>query len=328
MKLPNRYGSVYKMKGRRRKPYRVVISRGFNCDGNIFKSKRLTLGHFVTKNDQVLEALVNYHQDPYELKAKSITFEELYVKWSEQHFKSLINKSACRTFKAAIESAKVGNATKARMKSMYNLMYRYAIKQDILDKNYAKLYDPVKVLKKNCKITFTSEEVNKLWENIDEISFIDMILVGIYTGFRPSELTILKTKDIHLDKGDMIGGIKSEAGRNRVAPIHRKIHEIINERYDEKNEYLFNDYNKLTKEVTSLTYDKYRGRFNKAMIALKMERNPHETRHTFITQAKYCNVNDYVLKKIIGHEVSDVTDSIYTHRSIDNLKNEIIKIIF
>jgi len=48
--------------------------------------------------------------------------------------------------------------------------------------------------------------------------------------------------------------------------------------------------------------------------------------HIFITQAKYCEVNEYILKKIIGHEIRDVTEAVYTHRSIEDLKKEIVKV--
>ena len=67
------------------------------------------------------------------------------------------------------------------------------------------------------------------------------------------------------------------------------------------------DYNMFKHDICSLTYDKYRGRFDKVMMALNMKHTPHETRHTFITQAKKCQVNEYMLKKIIGHEVRDLS---------------------
>lgn len=51
----------------------------------------------------------------------------------------------------AIEDADVGSSTKSRMKSMFNLMYRYAIKYDIVEKNYAELCNSVKVKKKREK---------------------------------------------------------------------------------------------------------------------------------------------------------------------------------
>lgn len=93
-----------------------------------------------------------------------------------------------------------------------------------------------------------------------------MVLIGIYSGFRPIELTMIKTKNVHLNEGYIIGGTKTGAGRNRIVPIHPQIESLIRKRYDEENEYLFSDYNMFTREISPLTYDKYRGRFKKSDV--------------------------------------------------------------
>lgn len=53
---------------------------------------------------------------------------------------------------STIKNAQVGDATKSRMKSMYNLMFRYALKYDIIDKNYAELCNSVKVERNNVRV--------------------------------------------------------------------------------------------------------------------------------------------------------------------------------
>lgn len=75
-----------------------------------------------------------------------------------------------------------------------------------------------------------------------------------------------------------------------------------------------------------MTYDKYRGRFNKVMKRLNMKHNPHEARHTFITKAKSCGVDEYILKLIVGHAIEDITEKVYTHRTLEQLKSEMEKI--
>lgn len=55
------------------------------------------------------------------------------------------------------------------------------------------------------------EEINLLWENVDEVSFFDMILIGIYNVWRPQQLTILKSANIDLEAGTMKGGMKTDA---------------------------------------------------------------------------------------------------------------------
>lgn len=62
------------------------------------------------------------------------------------------------------------------------------------------------------------------------------------------------------------------------------------------------------------------------MTRLKMKHTPHEARHTFITLAKEAEMNEYCLKLIVGHEIGDVTERVYTHRTIENLRTEIEKI--
>lgn len=90
------------------------------------------------------------------------------------------------------------------------------------------------------------------------------------------------------------------------------------------SEYLFNDENDISE--TTLTYFKYRGRFKKVCSQFGMTHKPHDTRHTFITKAKAVNMNEYVLKLIVGHSIKDVTEKTYTHRTIQQLYDEICKI--
>lgn len=91
-----------------------------------------------------------------------------------------------------------------------------------------------------------------------------------------------------------------------------------------RSEFLFNDEN--GQQGTSLTYDKYRGRFNKITKKFHFSHRPHDTRHTFITKGKKAGMDEYLLKIIVGHEISDVTEKVYTHRSMEELRREINKI--
>lgn len=319
-------------------------------DNNKIKYKHVTLGYFETKGDG-LEALVKYHNAHYDISTRTITFEEVFKQWSQYHFKTLNNKSATRTYKSAfnhakplhkmkfreiktahlecaIENAIVGSATKARMKSLFNLMYKYAIKHEIVDKNYAQYCDSVKVEKTEAKIPFNRDEIDILWENIYDIPYVDIILVCIYTGFRPTELTLIKTENVYITEGYIIGGMKTKAGTDRIVPIHPRISHIIKSYYRKGNEFLFSDHNDCTKVDKPLNYYKYKRRFDKVMYALKMKHSPHDTGHTFITLAKLCEFDEYILKRIIGHEIRDVTEGVYTHRSIENLKKEIRKLVY
>ena len=63
----------------------------------------------------------------------------------------------------------------------------------------------------------TDEEVALLWDNTN-IPFADMILIGIYSGWRPQELSILKVSNI-----DMETGTRHTLGHS-IEDITEKVH--------------------------------------------------------------------------------------------------------
>lgn len=350
MKLPNGTGGVSKLPGNRRNPWRARITKEWITDETTHKrtQKYLTVGYYPTRTE-ALKALMTYNHNPYDIQLHSITFEELYEKWSEQHFKNITN-SASRTLKSAFNHSRplhkmkfreirashlettilesgMSCSTKARMKSLYNLLFRYAIKLDITDKDYAALCDTIP--QENPKIIrrpFTTEEIKTLYNN-RSYPFVDMILIGIYTGWRPQELATLKLEHIDLEKQTIYGGMKTDAGRNRIVPIHPAIKELLLKRIEHahgmNSDFLFND--EYGQQGTIMTYDKYRVRWNKIMIHLDMEHKPHDTRHTFISIAKEYGMNEYILKMLVGHAIQDLTERVYTHRSLEQLKKEMEK---
>lgn len=355
-KLPNGYGTIYKLPGKRSKPFRAVKTDKWVLDATTGKSKqiRFTIGYYATREEAMI-ALADYNENPYNIKVDSITFAEVYEKWNEGYFPTLSNPSSIRTITAAyaycnglydmrmkdirvshlegtILNADVGNSTKSRIKSLFNMMYKYAVAHDIVDKDYASVMfangNPIKRERTKEIIPFTDEEICQLWDSKDLIPFADMVLIGIYSGWRPQELSILKVEDIDLEAGTMKGGLKTDAGKNRIVPIHPIIKPLIENRMQEattlQSEYLFNDVN--GQQGTYMTYDKYRKRFEKVMKRLNMKHRPHETRHTFITKAKACNMDEYILKLIVGHVIEDITEKVYTHRTIEQLKAEMEKI--
>lgn len=229
-------------------------------------------------------------------------------------------------------------STKESMKYIFNHIYSYAIEARIVDKNYAREFTlDKKVFKEKEdnhkeKIPFSEEELNKLWKSIEFVPFTDMIIYACYSGWRPSELISIKIEDVDLTQNFIKGGIKTTAGKNRLVPIHPLIKPIIEKYYNEaisvNSKYLFNDITK--KKGIGLSYDQYLSRFNNAMELLKfrLDITPHYTRHTFITKAKSrsVNMNENILKLIVGHEIGDLTEHVYTHRELEDLREEILKI--
>lgn len=53
---------------------------------------------------------------------------------------------------------------------------------------------------------------------------------------------------------------------------------------------------------------------------------PHDPRKDFITEAKRFGMDEYALKRIVGHSIQDITERVYTKRDIEWLRSEIEKI--
>lgn len=374
MKLPNGFGQITEIKNRNlRKPFRAMVTVGRREDGRPI-SKMLKPEAFFKTYNEAYEALVEYNRNPYDLD-NDISVKELYEKWTSDYFKkstvayqrtvtsawsycsSVYSMRAkdlrARHIKGCMEDGyrietkgkKKGEkiyaspGTKTRIKSLFNLMYDYALEYELVDRNYARTFDiSDDVLdeveqNKHSHIIFTENEIKILWENIEKVKFTDWIIIQIYMGWRPQELSILKLADVDLENWTITGGMKTDAGKQRTVPIHSKIKKYIKRNYDFAitvgSEYLLNDKGQTHAGVWKISYDKYAKRFDKVIKALNLnpEHRPHDPRKTFVTRAKKAGINDNAIKAIIGHKASDITESAYTDRDIEWLRSDIEKIV-
>ena len=55
---------------------------------------------------------------------------------------------------------------------------------------------------------------------------------------------------------------------------------------------------------------------------LEMKHRPHDARHTFASLMDSANANKLCIKRIIGHSSPDITDSVYTHKTLEELKKQ------
>ncbi|WP_017729564.1 tyrosine-type recombinase/integrase [Halalkalibacterium ligniniphilum] len=102
---------------------------------------------------------------------------------------------------------------------------------------------------------------------------------------------------------------------NRVIPIHKKIHHLIEARMDPNNEYLVTNHE--NQKMSYYVY--YHERWKKVMEQLELEHRPHDCRHTFATLMDNAGANKLSIKRIIDHASKDITDKVYTHKDIEQL---------
>ena len=229
------------------------------------------------------------------------------------------------------EYKKASPSTKESIKYIFNHIYAYAIEAGIVNRNLAKEFSLEKYVFKekenNRKIKkpFTEDEIRKLWDNLYIVPYVDIILLGCYTGWRPIELIELKMKNINFENNTMKGGKKTKAGIDRIIPIHSKIKDIVNKLYKQakelNSEYLINDPTNI-QGYNGLSYDQYLVRFKKVIELMEFDTSmtPHCTRHTFITMAQRSGVDKYIIKMFVGHDIKDITEYIYTHRTLEEMQ--------
>ena len=341
MRLPNGYGGVSKLSGNRRRPYVARITVSYRDTGTpIYK----TLGYFA-KKEEALQELVKYNQTKYNVDQKKLTFAEIYKDWSDSHYKE-ISQSAINGYKMAYKKCtKIHNIRFADIRTVHlqrvidedcetysirksvrvllNVLYKYAMKNDIVEKQYSKYISIGKPVKVYEKIPFSDEEIEEIWNNKDTINGIDTVLILIYTGMRINELLQIENAKMNFEERYMIGGEKTEAGRDRVIPISTKILPLIKARYNPDNKYLIVD--DQGKPISYYAYKRYIWEPVMEELKLPNPHTPHTTRHTTVTMLSNARgengepIDTLTIKYILGHKTdTDITER-YTHRRIEQL---------
>lgn len=349
---PNNTGSVYKLPGHRKNPWTVLMPKK--------NGKRPYSGYYTTKTEAILAAnKITAEEIP---DRYNDTIEDTYKAWNAVHFKKLsgwgeqgyktawtyfeaIKNMKMRDIKTDILQSIVDKAVKSgksraiceKIRNLSSQLCKYAMQQDLINKNYAQFLSLPKQEKKEKEI-FTDEEIEMLMQH-KENNDVKIILALIYTGFRIDELLSVETADVHINDGYMIGGEKTEAGESRVVPINEKIMPFIKAWYEtaieKKYKYLL-----VNSKGNKMNPNNFRNRgfykvlgdlgfqphIDKDHPASKFARlTPHSTRHTFASLAVRAGIKPEVLQKLIGHAHYETTADIYIHDNIQQLKDGIKK---
>lgn len=218
MKLPNGFGSVYKLSGNRRNPYVAKKTKGWEIDPITGKSKQLyiTVGYYPTRKE-ALTALAEYNKDPFDLHHATITFEEVYENWSEIHFEKIKDtngyKAAFNTSKplwkmrfvdikldhlqSVVDSSGKNTPTLKTLKILWGLMYDYAVIHEIVSQDKRDMVRYVDISKAGNpnaynRKPFSKKEISILWKCKDSNIYVTVILIMIYSGVRIGELLDLE----------------------------------------------------------------------------------------------------------------------------------------
>lgn len=342
-------GSILVDKRNTKRPYRAYTS------ADRFGKHRKYLGAFETLS-KAQEALERYKSDNIS-DLYNFTLSKLYDEWNKNHFETL-SKSGIQGYKTAYKYLNILHNRKVRelktvdyqmcidscaekysrsqcekVKQLCSQLCKYAMQNDIIDKNYAEF---IKLPKSEAKIreVFTHDELKMLWEHSNDVR-VQQILIMCYTGFRIGEMCNIQRSNVHLDEQYIIGGGKTKAGIDRYVPIQKDIFPFVKRLYNTGT----------SERLINLDVKTFRNNVFYAALAdlkiidppIKNEKTnkleyknprltPHCTRHTFATLSVEAGMNPEDLQKIIGHAKFETTADIYVHETTEKLQQAIEKL--
>lgn len=347
MRNPNGYGSVHKLPGNRRKPWRARVTIGWEAtpDGRTRQVYK-TLGCYETREEAMI-ALAEYNEDPRSIKS-DITFAELYETWAEEKYKTVSRSSVSGHVAAykscaelydipfadlrrnhlqrVVDTCGKGYESIRKIKVLFNQLFAYAIQNDICDKDYSKFVDVSRHQDKDADPIhkpFTQAEIDLLWANHQRDFYIGAILMMLYSGVRISEFCELKKEDVHLEERFFdVRKSKTAAGVRKV-PIHERTVPFWEHFLSLDGEYLMRGV-----EVEHLGTETFRQiYFTGTLETIGIyDHLPHDTRHTCVSMLVAAGVDPVLIRRIIGHSGRDVTDKVYTHVEIQQLIDAINKL--
>ena len=210
-----------------------------------------------------------------------------------------------------MDSCQLKHASLELIVSLLKQIYRYALAQNLVEKN------PTELLRINIPdddehgVPFNIRDLERLWEHADNY-IAQLLLIMCYSGYRIGELSVIS---VDLEKRCFSGGLKTDAGKNRIVPIHSSILPIVQDRLNEIGSLMGISYSAFNKALSE---------FLKSIGVGK--HTAHDCRHTFSMLCEKYKVSENDRKRMLGHSFRDITNSIYGHRSLEDLRKEIEKI--
>ncbi len=198
--------------------------------------------YFPTKEEMELEKKEHIKAKGKLGRSSALILKTAYNK-CEKLYDKLYKSLKKDDFLEIILNTNGGSSTISGLIDLFKKLDIYAEESDIIVKGYAhnlKLSSNLYTNKKKKNIPYTYKEIQKIWKCKGKL-VADIILMTLYTGMRIEEIFFIKNKNIHLKEKYLTGGIKTEASKNRIIPIHSEIIPIIANYYNSSNEFLLVD---------------------------------------------------------------------------------------
>lgn len=333
MRKPNGYGSIKRLSGNRRRPFVFVVSDA---------GRQCPVEYFATQIEaEIFAADYNKLHHNTSLADHRLTFEELYHRWLSRHIADTDpSASAICGYRNAFRHCSVlhgmpyseikysdyqriiddmrrsglSYSSVKKVRSLISLMESYAGKIEAGGKNYASLLSLGRNKPVNPHRPFSRQKINRLWNELDYPG-VDTVLILLYTGMRVGEMLHLQKSDVNLRQRYIrITKSKTSAGI-RTIPIHHRIYPLIEARMNTSGPWL------ISQNDHMCSYSNYCILWRNVMHLIHADgHTTHDCRHTVATLLDNAGANETAKRRILGHAGGDVTERVYTHKGLRQLR--------
>lgn len=222
----------------------------------------------------------------------------------------------------------LGYSVLHKIKCFVTSLYNFAMQEDIVNKDYGTFIELPEPEEVNAT-RFTDVQLELIRQNIGKVPYADYVYIMCYLNFRVTEFLSLTTEQYHMSEQGIpyfIAGIKSDAGKNRIVPIHPKILKLVENCINNKGETIFcriHEGSEFGKAMNKDYFLKYG--FRPAMQALGLgdEFTPHSCRRTFSTRMSAAGAREEDIIALMGHTDYKVDIDHYIIQEVDTLYNAI-----
>ena len=243
-----------------------------------------------------------------------------------------INHITLRKYIVHLKEKKYSRKSIARKTSTVRSLFKYLLKERLIDSNPALNLITPKIDKKLPNFLYV-QEINTLIDSIESIEPSGLrdktILEMLYgTGMRVSEIVNINVNDIDFD--EQIVRVFGKGSKERILPLSNpcmialKNYLVVRKKHYQKNNpksknnkaLLLNRFgDRLTARSICRIINKYM-----EMTGLNKKISPHVLRHTFATHLLGGGADLRSVQELLGHE-SLSTTQIYTHITKERLKS-------
>ena len=334
---PNGGGSITFCKGRAR-PYKAVAPAVYSPDhrnenGDVVPV-RAFLGYFENYN-LAAEALAEFTRCPFNV-LENPTFEDVFRLFLDKKRRAGKSQQLITSYNSAFQrcgyiadklirkiqyidllrvldgSADKSKSTVSNIMVVLNGTFSLAAKHQFITQNPCEYIEP-----EDIRWTAPTQPKHRALTDAEIVSLLtaprdiinDLAIIQLHSGWRPEELLQLNRDDCNTEELYFRGGLKTAAGKNRLVPIHSAIQSIIREYYESAP---------AGGKLFAVNYDHYYKALRKRYAFL-----PHDLRHSFISRLQTAGADHICLERIAGHSSQGITDTVYTHKDLRELRANI-----